>query len=928
MAGSKRKKGLVIVESPAKAKKIGGFLGADYVVRASMGHVRDLPAKAAEVPAEVKKEPWSTLGVNVSADFEPLYVVPPEKKKVVKELKDALKEVDELILATDEDREGESIGWHLAQLLSPRVPVKRMVFSEITKKAILDALQQTRQLDENLVRAQETRRVLDRLYGYTLSPLLWKKIARGLSAGRVQSVAVKILVQRELERLAFRSGTYWDIVAQLATGAQQTFSAQLVTVGGNKIATGKDFDEHTGRLAEGVDAMLLSEADARALESRLRSASWQVSTIEQREQMRRPPAPFTTSTLQQEANRKLGMSARQTMQTAQRLYEDGNITYMRTDSVTLSQEALNATRNRVRRDYGDTFLTSEPRQYTGKIKNAQEAHEAIRPAGTDMQTADELGLSGGEARLYDMIWKRTMATQMPDARLRFDTVTITASLPPSPSGRGAGGEGDALNASTTEFRATGRHVEFPGYFRVYVEDGDDAEAARDDEESALPPLSEGDKLDCRDLQPVGHETKPPARYTEASLVRKMEAEGIGRPSTYASIISTIQDRGYVRKAGNQLIPTFTALAVNRLLENHFPNLVDFQFTAQMEQSLDDISNGQADRLPYLKQFYSGSDGLEEQVKTHEERIDARDACTLKLDGLAPAVRVGRYGPYLETQENGETVTASLPDDVAPAEVNNELADKLIEQKKRGPQSLGMHPEEGLPVYVLVGPFGPYVQLGDVTEEVPKPKRSSIPANLDPLNIDLGTAIKLLELPRRIGLHPEDGKVVNAGMGRFGPYVLHDKKYGNFDRKTQLFTTSDGRTVDILNVDMAAALEMLAKSKSRGETPPLKVLGEDQESGEQVAIYEGRYGPYVRLGKKGKLLASIPKDREMDSVTMAEALQWIGERAARGKGGRGAKKAAPKAPKAAKTPKAAKGKSETKPTAARKTKKSKKADADE
>ncbi|MFO1096439.1 MAG: type I DNA topoisomerase [Planctomycetaceae bacterium] len=915
MAGTKRKKGLVIVESPAKAKKIGGFLGKDYEVRASMGHVRDLPAKAAEVPAEVKKEPWSTLGVNVAADFEPLYIVPPEKKKVVKELKDLLKDAEELILATDEDREGESIGWHLAQLLNPRVPVKRMVFSEITKKAILDALQQTRQLDANLVQAQETRRVLDRLYGYTLSPLLWKKIARGLSAGRVQSVAVRILVQRELERLAFRSGTYWDLTAQLATTAQQGFSAQLYAVGGRKIATGKDFDESTGRIAEGADVLLLSEADARSLESRLKNVPWQVTNIEQREQMRRPPAPFTTSTLQQEANRKLGMSARQAMQTAQRLYEDGNITYMRTDSVTLSQEALNATRNRIRRDYGDTFVTAEPRQYTGKIKNAQEAHEAIRPAGDQMQTGEELGLSGGELRLYDMIWKRTMATQMPEARLRFDTVTITA--------------------DDAEFRATGRHVEFPGYFRVYVEDGDDADVARDDEESALPPLAQGDALTCGELQPVGHETKPPARYTEASLVRKLEAEGIGRPSTYASIISTIQDRGYVRKAGNQLIPTFTALAVNRLLEQHFPNLVDFQFTAQMEQSLDDISNGQADRLPYLKQFYSGREGLEEQVKTHEEQIDPREACTLRLDGLEPNVRVGRYGPYLERQENGETVTASLPDDVAPAEVNNELAEKLIEQKKRGPQALGMHPEEGLPVYILVGPFGPYVQLGDVTEEVPKPKRSSIPANLDPLQLDLDSAIKLLQLPRRIGLHPEDGKVVNAGMGRFGPYVLHDKKYGNFDRKAHTFVTSDGRTVDILNVDMPAALEMLAKSKSRGETPPLKVLGEDAESKEQVAIFEGRYGPYVRLGKKGKLLASIPKDREIDSVTLAEALQWIADRAARGgggRGGRGAKKsAAPKAakkPPKAKKPKAEGDKSATKPTAARKTKKSKKADADE
>lgn len=907
MAGSKRKKGLVIVESPAKAKKIGGFLGSDYEVRASMGHVRDLPAKAAEVPAEVKKEPWSTLGVNVSADFEPLYIVPPEKKKVVKELKSLLKTADELILATDEDREGESIGWHLAQLLNPKVPVKRMVFSEITKKAILDALEDPRDLDENLVRAQETRRVLDRLYGYTLSPLLWKKIARGLSAGRVQSVAVRILVERELERLAFRSGTYWDLTADLATGADQSFSAQLTTLGGRKIATGKDFDEQTGKLAEGSDVLLLAEEDARALEARLKDAQWHVTSIEQREQMRRPPPPFTTSTLQQEGNRKLGMSARQTMQTAQRLYENGNITYMRTDSVTLSQEALKATRDRVLGDYGDDYLTTEPRQYTGKIKNAQEAHEAIRPAGVDMKTAEELGLSGGEARLYEMIWKRTMATQMREARLRFDTVTITA--------------------ADAEFRATGRTVEFPGFFRVYVEGLDDAEAARNEEEGSLPPLSEGDQLVCSEVEPVGHETKPPARYTEASLVRKMEAEGIGRPSTYASIIGTIQDRGYVRKSGSQLVPTFTALAVVRLLEQHFPNLVDFQFTAQMEQSLDDISNGQAERLPYLQQFYSGQDGLEEQVKTHEEQINPREACTLRFDGLNPSVRVGRYGPYLETEENGDTVTASLPDDVAPAEVNNELAEKLIELKKRGPQSLGMHPEEGLPVYVLSGPFGPYVQLGDVTEEIPKPKRSSIPANLDPEQLDLETAIKLLELPRRIGLHPEDGKVVNAGMGRFGPYVLHAKKYGNFDKKTQTFTTSDGRTVDILNVDMPAALEMLAKSKSRGATPPLKVLGEDKESGEPVGVFEGRYGPYVRIGSKGKQLASIPKDREIDSVTLEEALQWIAERAARGKGGKAAKK---KAKQATKKKKAARSKKPAKSSAAKKTKrkKSKKKKADE
>ena len=909
MPATKTKKGLVIVESPAKAKKIGGYLGKDYEVRASMGHVRDLPSGAAEVPAELKKESWSTLGVNVDKGFDPLYVVPAEKKKVVKELKDALKGAQVLILATDEDREGESIGWHLAQLLDPKVPVKRMVFSEITRKAILEALENPRELDQNLVAAQETRRVLDRLYGYTLSPLLWKKIRPKLSAGRVQSVAVKILVQRELERLAFRSGTYWDLTAQLATQKNEAFTAQLATVGGRKVASGKDFDEHTGRIQDGVDVLLLSEEDARSLTERLRTADWQVTKIEQREQMRRPPAPFTTSTLQQEANRKLGMSARQAMQTAQRLYEEGHITYMRTDSVTLSQEALNATRSRILRDYGDNYLTPQPRQYTGKIKNAQEAHEAIRPAGEEMKSGDELGLSGGELRMYDMIWKRTMATQMPEARLRFDTITITA--------------------ADAEFRATGRHIEFPGYFRVYVEGLDDPDAAHEEEEAALPPLSEGDPLKCGELEPIGHETKPPARYTEATLVRKLEAEGIGRPSTYASIISTVQDRGYVRKAGNQLVPTFTAMAVNRLLEENFPNLVNFQFTAQMEQSLDDISNGQADRLPYLKQFYSGSEGLEEQVKTREADIDPRRACTLNLEGLNAAVRVGRYGPFLERQQNGETVTASLPDDIAPAEVNSELADRLIELKKRGPQSLGMHEEAGLPVYVMSGPFGPYVQLGEVTEEAPKPKRSSIPSNYDPQSLDLGTAIKLLELPRRIGHHPEDGKVVNAGLGRFGPYVLHDKKYGNFDKKTHTYTTSDGRTVDILSVDMQAALEMLAKSKSRGETPPLKLLGEHPEDKEPVAIYEGRYGPYVRHGKKGKRLASLPKDREIDSVTLEEAIGWIEERVAKkgatGRGGRtakgakgakGAKKAVKK--KGAKTS----GKRASKAAAARKTKKTK------
>ncbi|MFO1001640.1 MAG: type I DNA topoisomerase [Planctomycetaceae bacterium] len=592
-----QKKALVIVESPAKAKKIAGFLGDDYIVKASMGHIRDLPSSAKEIPAELKKESWSTLGVNVDNDFDPLYVISPDRKKLIAELKDSLKKVRELVLATDEDREGESIGWHLVQVLKPSVPVSRMVFSEITKPAILEAIKNTRQLDENLVQAQETRRVVDRLYGYTLSPLLWKKIARGLSAGRVQSVAVRLLVMREIERMKFRSGTFWDLKAALQAKTGGAFEAVLQTLGGKRIASGRDFDESTGRLKDGSDVLLLQESQAKALLEKVRSNPWTVSNIEQKQQVRRPYPPFTTSTLQQESNRKLGMTARQTMQTAQRLYEDGHITYMRTDSVSLSGEAIAAARSKVDDLYGKNFLSPSPRQFTNKSKGAQEAHEAIRPAGTEMKTADEIGLSGGEYKLYQMIWKRTMATQMADALLRFDTVTITV--------------------ADAEFRASGRTVEFAGFFRAYVEGSDDPDAAIEDQDSPLPPLAEKDKVDCQNVDAISHETKPPARFTEATLVKSLESEGIGRPSTYASILSTIQDRGYVRKNGNQLVPTFTAMAVTKLLEGYFSNLVDFGFTAGMEQTLDDIATGAADRLPYLRKFYAGKDGLDEQVKQRE-----------------------------------------------------------------------------------------------------------------------------------------------------------------------------------------------------------------------------------------------------------------------------------------------------------------------
>ncbi len=884
-----QKKALVIVESPAKAKKIAGFLGDDYIVKASMGHVRDLPSSAKEIPAELKKESWSTLGVNVENDFDPLYVISPDRKKLIAELKDSLKKVRELVLATDEDREGESIGWHLVQVLKPSVPVSRMVFSEITKPAILEAIKNTRQLDENLVQAQETRRVVDRLYGYTLSPLLWKKIARGLSAGRVQSVAVRLLVMREIERMKFRSGTFWDLKAALQAKAGGEFEAVLQTLGGKRIASGRDFDEHTGRLKDGSDVLLLEEQQAKALQEKVRSSPWTVSNIEQKQQVRRPYPPFTTSTLQQESNRKLGMTARQTMQTAQRLYEDGHITYMRTDSVSLSGEAIAAARSKVDDLYGKNFLSPSPRQFTTKAKGAQEAHEAIRPAGTEMKTADELGLTGGEYKLYQMIWKRTMATQMADALLRFDTVTITV--------------------DDAEFRASGRTVEFAGFFRAYVEGSDDPDAAIEDQDSPLPPLSEKDSVACQKVDAIAHETKPPARFTEATLVKSLESEGIGRPSTYASILSTIQDRGYVRKNGNQLIPTFTAMAVTKLLEGHFPNLVDFGFTAGMEQTLDDIATGAADRLPYLRKFYAGKEGLDEQVKQREGDIDPREACTLQIDGLDAAVRVGRYGPYFEKTQGEEKLTASIPDSIAPGEITNAVADRLIEEKQRGPQAIGMHPEEGLAIYQMRGPFGPYLQLGEVTEESPKPKRCSIPNCFDPLSIDLPTAMALLALPRRIGKHPLTEKVVNAGIGRFGPYVTHDKVFGSFDKKTHTYDFN-GETFNVLNITMDAAVEMLRNTKKRAAPTPLRELGNHPEDNSPIQIFEGKFGPYI---KHTTTNATIPKDTDISTVTLEQAVQWIADKISKGGGKPGkkggftkkvAKKAAAAPKKAAKKKRAA------------------------
>jgi DNA topoisomerase-1 len=662
---------LVIVESPTKAKTIKEFLPRGYRVAASMGHIRDLPDKAADIPAKYKGEDWARLGVNVAKDFEPLYVVPADKKKVVKELKDLLKDADEILLATDEDREGESISWHLTQVLSPKVKVRRMVFHEITREAIREALESTRKIDDRLVRAQETRRILDRLYGYTLSPLLWKKIAYGLSAGRVQSVAVRLLVLRERERRAFRAAVYWDLKAHLQH-ADSSFEADLIALDGTRIASGKDFDEKSGTLVKGKEVVLLDEKKAAKLRDDLLKKKWKVVASEEKPGIRRPAAPFTTSTLQQEANRKLRLSARDTMRTAQSLYENGYITYMRTDSVNLSAQAVGAARELIQRMYGKEYLPPKPRHYSARNVHAQEAHEAIRPAGSHFRTPEETRLKGRERDLYELIWKRTVACQMVDARITSLVVT--------------------LEVENATFRASGKRIDFPGFLRAYVEGSDDPEAALEDQEVLLPHLEVGDRPSCTGIDALSHQTQPPPRFTEASLVRELEADGIGRPSTYASIIGTIIERGYVQKQGQALVPTFTAFAVIALLEHHFPRLVDLKFTARMEQSLDDIAEGHAEWLPYLKTFYLGKDGLQKQVEAREKKIDPVEARTVEISDLPDTtIRIGRFGPYVEVEQNGDVVRASLPPDAAPAELTAERVEELLRQKLEGPDVLGHHP---------------------------------------------------------------------------------------------------------------------------------------------------------------------------------------------------------------------------------------------
>ncbi len=697
--------------------------------------------------------------------------------------------------------------------------------------------------------------MLDRLVGYTISPLLWKKIAPRLSAGRVQSVAVRLLVQREEERIAFVPASYWDLKAALGSNGAR-FEAVMTHYRALRLATGKDFDDQTGKLKAGLEAgkdlLLLSEQEAHALSESLPKQPWRVDSVEEKTVSRSPYPPFITSTLQQEANRKLNLSAQQTMRIAQRLYEEGLITYMRTDSTNLSQEAIEASRRVIASKYGEDYLPQKPRHYANKVRNAQEAHEAIRPAGNQMRTRDELRLSGVEGALYDLIWKRTVASQMADARLR----TVTARL--------HAGTGDDVAV----FRASGRTIEFAGFFRAYVEGSDDPDAALEDRDNPLPPLKEGQQVTCHDVEAAGHETKPPARYTEATLIKMLEKEGIGRPSTYASIIDTIIRRGYVRKQGSQLIPTFTAFATNRLLEERFEPLVDLGFTAEMEQVLDDIAAGEREATPYLRQFYQGSEGLEKRVEQALDSVDARAVSTIEYPRWGDfVVRVGKFGPYAEGVVDGERVTASLPEDLAPADITREGLEQLLRESNQEDRILGIHPEADLPIILKRGPFGPYVQLGD-DDQKGKPKRMSLPRDVQPGEVSLSLAVELLSLPKTLGQHPDTGQAIVANIGRYGPYVQHGSTFASL--------TKDD---NVLEIDLDRALELISKKEAKSK--PLRILGAHPESGDPVEIWEGRYGPYV---KHGKTNASLPKDRAPEALTMDEALVLLQEKAgAKGKG---------------------------------------------
>jgi DNA topoisomerase-1 len=921
-----RTRRLVIVESPTKARKLAGYLGSNYIVESSRGHIRDLPRAAADVPAKFKSEPWARLGVNVDADFEPLYIISPEKKSTVSELKVLLKDVDELFLATDGDREGEAIAWHLLQTLKPRVPVKRMVFHEITEPAIRAAAENPRDLDIDLVDAQETRRILDRLYGYEVSPVLWKKVAPKLSAGRVQSVATRIIVQRERDRMAFRSAAYWDVVAELDASVSDpkasppTFTARLSNVDGRRVASGRDFDS-LGAVRKPAEVVVLDQTTATALASGLTGASLSVASVEEKPYTRRPYPPFMTSTLQQEAGRKLRFSSERTMSIAQRLYENGYITYMRTDSTTLSQSAIDAARNQARQLYGEEYVSPSPRQYTRKVKNAQEAHEAIRPAGETFATPDAVRreLDGDEFRLYELVWQRTVASQMTDAR------GTTLSLRIAGSAAGPGGNREVV------FSASGRTLTFAGFLKAYVETVDEqAGGEADDAESRLPQLTEGQRLSAVELTPDGHSTNPPARYTEASLIKSLEELGIGRPSTYSSIIKTIQDRGYVYKRGSALVPSWVAFAVTGLLERHFGRLVDYGFTAAMEDELDAIASGNEHRTNWLNNFYFGGDhgvqdsvarsgGLKKLVGINLEGIDAREVNSIKLfddeQGRAVNVRVGKNGPYLERMvagEDGELVPqrANLNDGLTPDELTLELAEQLFATPQEG-RSLGVDPETGHDIVAKDGRYGPYVtevlpEPPDDGEDGapakrgkkptgPKPRTGSLLRAMDLQTVTLEDALKLLSLPRTVGVDPQSGEEITAQNGRYGPYLKRGSDSRSLATEDQMFT-----------VTLDEALKIYAEPKRRGRqtasAPPLRELGSDPASGQPMVIKDGRFGPYVTDGETN---ASLRKGDDVLSITDERAAELLADRRARGPVKRTAKKTVKKATRKAPAKKAAK-----------------------
>jgi DNA topoisomerase-1 len=862
---------LVIVESPAKARTISNFLGGDFVVESSIGHVRDLPNNASEVPAKYKGESWGRLGVNVDDGFKPVYVVPASKKAQITKLKSLLKDADELYLATDEDREGEAIAWHLLEELKPKVPVRRMVFHEITPHAIAEAVEHPRDIDDELVEAQEARRILDRLYGYEVSPVLWKKIMQGTSAGRVQSVAIRLVVDRERERMAFRSAQYWDVQAQFDAGEGKTpriFPARLVTIDGARVAQGRDFDPRG--LLKSEDCVHLDEAGAGALAAALDPRDFTVAGVDAKPYRRSPYAPFRTTTLQQEASRKLGYGAARTMQVAQRLYENGFITYMRTDSITLSEAAITTARSQVHELYGSDYLPDNPRTYSSKVKNAQEAHEAIRPAGETFRTPRATGLVGDELRLYELIWMRTVASQMKDAEGQSLTVRIAAT---TASTDGAAGQ-------TCEFSSSGRVILFHGFLRAYVEDADDPSKERDDRETALPDVHEGDAVTALSLAADGHETKPPARYTEATLVRELEDREIGRPSTYASIIGTILARGYVYKKGTALVPSWLAFAVVRLLERHFTRFVDYDFTARMEEVLDDIAAGQRDSTAELDEFYFGSERLigVHQLVSELGEIDARELSTFDLgDGIV--ARVGRYGPYVESSDG---TRANVPDDLPPEDLTLDLARELLANPAGQEKILGEDPNTGHTLVVKNGRYGPYVSEVLPEGDESKPRTGSLLSSMTLDSVSLDDAVKLLTLPRSLGTGPDSEDEIIVANGRYGPYIKQGSETRSLASEDQLFT-----------ITLDEALDLLRQPKTRGRQAaagPLRELGEDPHSRQPIQVKNGRFGPYVTDGEYN---ATLRQGDSPEAITLARASELLAERRARGPAKKTTKKTAKK-----------------------------------